>query len=394
MPEKALAHGAARESIHFHEVPMALIHPRVAQNFIKNGYFPTDGATLARIAKALEPAAPYIDIRALDPCCGEGFALSILADQLRESGAKPQCFGVELDEERAWHAKTLLSTVAHADIHDVRITERSFGLLFLNPPYGDLIADQESTGDGKEGGRQRHEKIFCRRTFNLLQSGGVLVLIVPFYTLDADLATMIARHFENVRVFMSPEQKFQQCVLFGVKRKPGSPDAKLVKQLVAFSEGVDQTELPLFWPHEPYLLPAPKGGDEFGFSTLRLDAKQLANELAKNEGIGRGTLWPRFGQLMRRGDLQSRAPLRAMTDWHLALALAAGQLGGVVTTDDGRKLLIKGRTHKTKETQIMRETGEDGDVTETRVLTDRFVTVIKAIDLTPGDTLGQLLTIV
>ena len=40
----------------------------------------------------------------------------------------------------------------------------AFGLLFLNPPYGDLIADAAQTGSAKEGGRQRHEKIFCRRT--------------------------------------------------------------------------------------------------------------------------------------------------------------------------------------------------------------------------------------
>ena len=182
---------------------MALIHPRIARNFIKNGYFPTDEPTLEAIGSALEPAGT--SVRILDPCCGEGAALWYMGSLLQAAGAEVHSFGIEIDEERAWHAKTLLGTAAHADVHDVRVSERSFGLLFLNPPYGDLVADRAQTGDAKEGGRPRHEKVFCRRTFNLLQAGGVLVLIVPFYILDADLATLIARHFTRVQVFMSPE---------------------------------------------------------------------------------------------------------------------------------------------------------------------------------------------
>ena len=40
---------------------MALMFPRLAQNFIKNGYFPTDEATIERFVKAREPAAVYVD---------------------------------------------------------------------------------------------------------------------------------------------------------------------------------------------------------------------------------------------------------------------------------------------------------------------------------------------
>ena len=204
---------------------MALIFPRIAHNFIKNGYFPTDLSTLDRIATALDIDGPAV--RIIDPCCGEGGALQHIAEHLQSCGADAKSFGVDVDEERAWHAKTVLGTVAHADVHDVRIADRCMGLLFLNPPYGDLIGDKADTGDRKQG-RERHEKVFCRRTFSLLQPGGVLVLIVPFYVLDAELATLIARHFERVEVFMSPEQQFKQCVLFGVKRRPAHPDASLV----------------------------------------------------------------------------------------------------------------------------------------------------------------------
>ena len=59
-------------------------------------------------------------------------------------------------------------------------------------------------------------------------------------------------------MFISAEQAFKQCVLFGVKRRPGTPQAALVNRLVAFGEGQDQVELPEHWAGDPYLVPAPK----------------------------------------------------------------------------------------------------------------------------------------
>ena len=379
---------------------MALIFPRIAQNFIKNGYFPTDLPTLARIATALDfnsdvhsTATEPPALRLCDPCCGEGGALLFLQEALQAAGAVTQSFGVDVDEERAWHAKQVLGTVAHADIHDVRITERSMGLLFLNPPYGDLVTDQVRSGDNKQG-RERHEKVFCRRSFNLLQPGGVLVLVVPFYVLDTELSTLIARHFERVEVFISAEQAFKQCVLFGIKRRPAAPPAALVQRLVAFGEGQDQIELPEHWAGDPYVVPAPRPAEDFQFTVLRLDARQLAAGM--ESGLDKASLWPRFDLLMRPPNRAAKPPLRAMTDWHLALALAAGQISGVVTADTAngrRSLLIKGRTHKSKDTQVLRETAADGTVNETRILTDKFITVIRGIDLTPGPDRGRIVTI-
>lgn len=367
---------------------MALIFPRIAKNFIKNGYFPTDEQTLTAVATALDTDGA--GVRIIDPCCGEGAALLAMKERLVETGASVTSFGIDVDEERAWHAKTVLDTVAHADVHDVRITDRSFGLLFLNPPYGDLVTDQAGTGDGKHG-RQRHEKIFCRRTFGMLQVGGVLVLIVPYYVLDAEMSTLIARHFERVQVFMAPEQQFKQCVLFGIKRRPGHPEAALVKQLVAFGAGENHHELPSVWSQAPYVVPAFKPADEFAFTVVRLDARQLQCEL--DAGLAKNSLWPRFDLHLMPKARDARPPLRAMTDWHLALALAAGQISGLVTSATGRQLLIKGRTHKTKDSQVTVEVDDKGNATETRVLTDKFITVIRAIDMTPGPQLGRILTI-
>ena len=50
---------------------MALIFQRLARNFIKQGYFPTDAETIARVLGALE-GPERGRLRILDPCCGEG----------------------------------------------------------------------------------------------------------------------------------------------------------------------------------------------------------------------------------------------------------------------------------------------------------------------------------
>lgn len=368
---------------------MALLFPRLANNFVKNGYFPTDATTLAHVFSALDTAGP--DARIIDPCCGEGCALAEAAAHLHSLGCNATTFGIDIDAERAWHAKTVLDTVAHADVHDVMVTARSFGLLFLNPPYGDVVSDKAAIGS-QVTKNERHEKIFCRRTFQLLQPGGVLVLIVPFYVFDTELATLIARNFERVAVYLAPEQQFKQAVLFAVKRLSGTPDAKVVAMLESVGRDRVCAALPASWPSQRYTVPCATPAESFTFTAVRIDARQLSNELNKN-GLERASLWPKFEMTMGCKAKPVRRPLRDLSKWHLALALAAGQICGVVRSSAGRVLLIKGGTFKSKDTAIEYEHNADGSVLETRVMTDKFVPVIRAIDFTPGEHYAEVVTI-
>lgn len=367
---------------------MALIFSRLANNFIKNGYFPTDENTLGRILSALDIGAATL--RAFDPCCGEGVALAEVKHHLETCGAKVQALGVEYDAERAWHAKELLDTVLHSDINDVSCTPRSMSLLFLNPPYGDVVADKAQTGESAKG--QRLEKIFFRRTFGSLRFGGVLVLIVPHYVLDAEFASVIARNFERVQCFMAPEERFKQAVLFGVRKRSDRPDPMVTKQLEAFGRGEHlDALLPEVWAGEPYSVPQADLADtEWRFQAVRIDAPQLAAELLR---LAAYTLWPTFATHFGQVQRAHRRPLRAMRPWHLALALAAGQICGEVHAGDGRVLLIKGDTFKSRRESVDVTTHDDGSVTETRTLTDVFVPVIRGLDFTPGASLGAVVTI-
>ena len=85
--------------------------------------------------------------------------------------------------------------------------------------------------------------------------------------------------------------------------------------------------------------------------------------------------------------------MRALSNWHLALALAAGQISGVVESTSGRKLLIKGDTFKQRYLTVTHETSDSGTVSETRTFTDKFVPAITGIEFTPGEHYGRIVSI-
>lgn len=212
--------------------------------------------------------------------------------------------------------------------------------------------------------------------------------MLPYYILDSEFASLVARNFDRVRVFMAPEKKFKQCVIFGIKRRSDAPAAHVLNQLAEASEG-KAIELPEVWPEAPYEVPAMTDAEEYSFTALRIDAAQLKNELAKFAG---STLWPQFCHHFTTVRREHRRPLHDLSKWHLALALAAGQICGVVKSASGRTLLVKGNTFKEKEIAIDRQVDEGG-VQETRTLTDKFVPVIRGIDFTPGPGFGNVVTI-
>jgi hypothetical protein len=72
----------------------ALMFPRLAQNFIKNGYYPTDDVTIARSLSALQPTDEG-QMRILDPCAGEGVALAECKHHLGKG--RTVAYGIEYD---------------------------------------------------------------------------------------------------------------------------------------------------------------------------------------------------------------------------------------------------------------------------------------------------------
>ncbi|WP_234385205.1 DUF6094 domain-containing protein [Paracidovorax avenae] len=374
---------------------MALMFARLARNFVKAGYFPTDEATIECVANLLR--LPEQDARMLDPCCGEGTALADLRRLLQErAGADDQvveAYGIELDPERARHAKGLLDRVVQADMHDVIVRPRSMGLLFLNPPYGygvtDVAAQRQLQAEPEKA--ERLERTFLRKTAPYLAYGGVLVYIVPHYALDDEIRAYLARNFTHLRVFSAPERRFKQCVVIGTRCRPGYASKASLQMLIdaqASEEGAPV--LPDTWELEPYAIPPVPPDQEQVFHAVRIDEEQLREELARYRT---SLLWEGLSQHFTQRHGACRPPLRDLTPWHLALALAAGQVVGRIEAADGRVFLIKGDTFKRKERTSTVEFDSDGNASQTVVLLDRFVPVITAIEFTPDSRLGQVVKI-
>ena len=368
---------------------MALMFPRLARNFIRNGYFPTDEPTLERLLSALAPSSGPMCI--LDPCAGEGVAIAEAAHALGREQVK--AFAVEYDAERATHARRLVDRCLHGDLMDALISRQSFGLLFLNPPYGDLTRGVDGNIGYQGQGRPRLEKLFYQRSIPLLQYDGVLVLIIPFYVLDAEFVGWLTRHFANLRIYRAVDTQFKQVVIFGRRvrqREQASDDAKAARGLLLqVGQGeVEAEELPDEWPFLPYTVPVSPTEPEH-FYRVTLEPEQFADEVQRLQG-----LWPAIDAHLGAAQQSLRPPARALSSWHLALALAAGAISGVVTSRTGKVLVVKGDTHKEKSLRTEHSERDDGSVSETRILTDRFVPVIRAWDMTPDSpTRGEVLTI-
>ncbi len=307
-------------------------------------------------------------MRIFDPCCGEGV---ILAEVKHTLGERTVAYGIEYHEERAWHAKQLLDHCIHSDIHDCVMGARSFGFLLLNPPYGDMIADRMDTA----GKHERMETVFYRRTHGLLQHGGVMALIIPHYSLNKALSAMIARHFSQVRVYAAPEQRFKQVVVMGIKRRSGDVDITVRNQLKSVGVGDLQPEVfPEVWSDAPYVVPATPQAPKL--YAVRLDQRQLGEVIGQVK-----TLWPQMGLVFHYEQASHRRPLRKLSQWHLALALAAGQVSGCVRSQDGRVYVIKGDTYKDKTVSEEHTLNSKGELTQTkRIHTDRFVPTLLAME--------------
>lgn len=366
---------------------MALMFPRLARNFARNGYFPTDEETLERSLRALRPSHRVMNV--IDPCAGEGVAIAEAAHLLGRLNVL--AYAVEYEAERAAHARTLADRCLHSDLMDTVISRQAFGLLWLNPPYGDLPRDQ--LGGAEFQKRARLEKIFYQRSMPLLQYGGILIFIIPVYVLDAELIGWITRHFSNLRVFRAIETQFKQVVIFGQRvRQSELPfdQAKAARALLSeLANGqAIADELPKDWPFEPYAVPSALAEPAHFYQT-KLERGQFASEVWRLRG-----LWETVDTHLGASQRSWRRPARALSNWHLSLSLAAGAISGVVISPNGRVLVVKGDTHKEKTLTTEYTEDEDGSVCETRILTDRFVPTIRAWDMTPNSaTRGQVLTI-
>lgn len=298
-------------------------------NNIKLGYYPTDPDNISLMLRGIR-FPDGVTTNLLDPCCGCGKALRQLAQ-----GNNCYAYGVELDESRAEEAQTRLHRVGFGSFFYSRISHEAFHLLFLNPPYLSVI--------NENGGRSRREKRFLIESLPTLMYGGLLIYVIPYYRLTADICRILVDNFDDLSVWRftdSEFKQFKQVAIFGVRKHR---DTELKDTLWLEQFACSPASIPPLEKIEEgrYALPA-QPLQVNTFKGERFNQKELEQQLRKSNS---------FAQMMRRSELDSGAkrPLLPLSISQIGLIGGSGMINGLIECDSPH--IIKGRIVKVVRTE-------------------------------------------
>lgn len=325
---------------------------------IKAGYYKTPVKIVELICSFVQAEVP--GTRIIDPCCGIGEAIDIIAHGLQQ----PKVFGVEMDKKRAAQAKQRLTKVVDSDLFRVRTKVGGYSLLFLNPPYDDS-ADED----------KRLEHKFLKETTKYLRPNGVLIYLIPQKRLIKKTARYLASWYRQFIVYRFPGKSYKafgQIVLFATKKPKSFLDETAYIRLTAVPETVLKE---LYAKEEPvYTIPTNTVDDKsFYFRSLDLNMEELQEEVEAHGA------WEQVKQMMYppMEDVKGRV-LMPLRKGHLAILIACGLCDGILEKN-GKRLLIKGIAKKEQITT----TEHDGE-TVIEKSTDVIKIGIKCLDLKTG----------
>ncbi len=381
-------------------------------------YYPTPDAIIDAIVRYLE-VQRFSRVRLLDPCAGEGNALSRLARQLLEryrptippNPRMPrltiETYGIEPDTRRARAAFQTLDHVLHASFFSTTLSngdsaDGGWQGLLLNPPYD---TDTEIVLRGR---KTRLEVNFLYRGTPKLCAGSILIFIVPQFIL-ALVAEYLARFYEDFTCFRFPDtlwqpdphqppisyyQQFEQIVLFARKRRfEVPPPAATVDLIRSWAQaGLELQPLPLEGrdPHvRPYVLPDARKAEvqhfAAGFFEPEVAANLVGQVSTKSEQYLTG-VWANKDYFAARVPTTRTdgfgigKPVAPLKNAHVAVLSVAGIANrAILEGTDGRHLLIKGYSRKVP----VVSTYEDEEEFVERV-TETFETALWGIDLSTG----------
>ncbi len=323
-------------------------------NSVKMGYYPTDPGNIDLLLDGIV-FPDSVTTNLLDPCCGCGKALRQLAE-----GNNCYTYAVELDENRAMEAQTRLHRVGIGSFFYSRISREAFHLLFLNPPYLSVL--------GQGNVRSRHEKRFLVDSLHHLMMGGLLIYIIPFYRLTADICHILSDNFEDLSVWKFTEdefKKFKQVAVLG-RRKKRMEDGETAELLERFSLDADTIPLLSTMESERYALPA-KACNVPVFKGERFNQAELARQLQHSNG---------FDRLLARShsSKEEKSPLLPLSIGQIGLIGGSGLINGLV--DCATPHIIKGRIVKVRKeetTEQYTNSGVHAGAQTTEVISNKMI---------------------
>jgi len=314
-------------------------------NNVKMGYYPTDLEHVKHFVRGIE-FPEGVTTNLFDPCCGCGLALRTLAD-----GNNCYTYGVELDGYRSEEALTRLHRVGFGSYFHSRISREAFHIMLLNPPYLHVMTEG--------GNNTRSEKRFLVDSLSHLMYGGLLIYIIPYYRLTADICRVLCDNFDDLSVwrFMGDEfKRFKQVVVLGLrcKRQDGSD---MVTALSSFALKPDKLSELADLPDNRYPLPAiPKKVELFKGAVFNV--AELAEQLKKSTS---------FSRLFEKNKLDSidKRPLLPLNLGQVGLIGGSGLINGLVECDTPH--IIKGRIVKENIINMEDNLNDRGDLISTIV---------------------------
>ncbi|MCY3558429.1 MAG: DUF6094 domain-containing protein [Chloroflexi bacterium] len=337
---------------------------------LKGGYYPTPSRVVDHVRSLLFAPIRYGRnrndiVRLLDPCCGPGDALRQLADSMNRH-VTVETYGVELHTERAQEAAEQLDHALSSDLFRCSIANRTYNLLWLNPPYD---WDRED---------KRVEQAFLTHCSRYLEPDGVLVYIIPRNQI-ATSARFLTTNYRRVRAWAFPDpevEQFDQVVVLGVRKPQPRPDARAMRDLVAGIDDLPSLSRALTPEYDIGMSPP----GPVMFTTRVIDFTKAVAE-ARQRGLWTQdeiteAFWPPT-------DLTTR-PLMPLRKGHLAMLVAAGFLDNLeLETPDpgsgsgaGSRVLVKGQT---KKEMVLVEEGETHDIYR-----EQLRTSVVTLDLDSG----------
>jgi hypothetical protein len=307
-------------------------------NNVKMGYYPTDPDNISQILRGIQfPSGVTTNL--LDPCCGCGRALRQIAQ-----GNNCYTYGVELDESLAEEAQTRLHRVGFGSYFFSRISREAFHLLFLNPPYLSVL--------NENGGRSRHEKRFLIESIPHLTYGGLLIYVIPYYRLTADICRILCDNFSDLTVWRftdSEFKRFKQIAVLGLRKRRDveSTDTRWLERYA-----LEPSALPGLSeiPEKRYILPGEPLAVEV-FKGEKFNEKELEQQLRRSNS---------FEQMMKRSQLDQgvKHPLLPLSISQIGLIGGSGMINGLIQCDSPH--IIKGRIVKVVRTQTEDQFGKNG----------------------------------
>mgnify|MGYP006286548423 FL=1 len=200
-------------------------------------YVRTPDDELDRIVDLIKPAGPG-PLRVVDPCCGEGLALTSLQTALeKRHGMSVATFGTEADQSLAEEAKERLHQCLWARYQDARWAEASMDVMLLSPPSG--------------GGEL--ELQFLRETQDLLRHGGLLFYIIRRRNLNGYIAARLAGHFDVLCVYAWEAEHVEdhdQIVVVARKRQQATDEAakEQLRAIGRQAKDAEQSRMPVGLP--------------------------------------------------------------------------------------------------------------------------------------------------